>query len=861
MMIRLKYLFLALIVVMACEGPIFEIPASEDTTAPLVTITNPADQAVLSDTILVTIYAFDNAGLNNVQLFIDDSLVFDSTEAPFEYLWKTTEYAEDEYHHLKAKASDDNGNDNQTSPISVMVDNIDNILPTGTLLYPFSGQTLNGTVNIIAEAADNDSIRSLVFYINGDSVGVANSEPFMYEWDTTLEYDDHFYVVTVRINDISGNYFILGPISVFVDNEENIQEDNVPPTGTIIYPPAASTVSGTVDIQIEAFDNHEIDYVNIIINGSFSIIDETSPYGYSWNTTTEMEDADHFISATVSDSSGNTTNLMPVTVFVDNEENIIDDTTPPNIVLTDPAANQTVSGSVIVGAVANDDQGIAHVEFFQNSGSVGTDDIEPYEYTWDTSQETDDSEHIWYAKAVDNSGLTAQTQSIAVYVDNNDNVSPNGFIAQPYAGQSVSDTVEILVSASDNVGIASVEIFIDGSSIATLSNEPYSYLWDTMNYAEDNEHFISVRITDLAGNFINLQPIAVTVNNDPTSYNDTTPPVIAILTPVSGMEVSDSTQIHIFAEDNIGIGSVSIFIDDEPAIAISDSPYIHLWNTYEYANDSQHIIGATATDLYDNQTSAQSIVVYVNNLYLGIIENLTITQGVNELYLNWEAPFDANAFRIYRDDEFLVETDIVSYTDTMVSPATIHCYEVSAVNSVQIEGSLSSSVCEKSLLPPPDNLAGTVNQNSITLDWAVVTGAEQYKLYRNGVDIYIGANPTHADTGLTYGSTYNYTIASMDITGDEGPQSDPISVTTHDQVTAPTLSLVTDSTSFNLNWTTVGPANSYRLYKDTSFLIELQNTLYTDTVDSGTTSCYTVSAVDAYDTEGPYSNEECGTGD
>ena len=77
MMIKLKYLFLALILVMGCEGPIFEIPPSEDTTAPLVTITNPADQAVLADTILVTIYAFDNSGLNNVQLFIDDSLVFD----------------------------------------------------------------------------------------------------------------------------------------------------------------------------------------------------------------------------------------------------------------------------------------------------------------------------------------------------------------------------------------------------------------------------------------------------------------------------------------------------------------------------------------------------------------------------------------------------------------------------------------------------------------------------------------------------------------------------------------------------------------------------------------------------------------
>ena len=394
-MIKLKYLFFVLLVALSCEGPIFEIPIDEDTTAPLVAITNPADQAVLSDSILVTIYAFDNSGLDNVQLYIDDSLVFDSTEIPYEYLWNTTEYAEDQYHFLKAKAYDNKGNNNQTSPIRIMVDNRDNIRPTGTLLYPFSGQTLNGTINIIAEATDNDSIKSVVFYINEDSVGIADSAPYIHEWDTTLEYDDYFYVISLKVNDISGNYIILGPISVFIDNEENIQEDNVPPTGVIIYPPASATVSGTIDIQIEAFDNHKIDHVSIIIDGSFSIIDETAPYVYSWNTTTVMEDADHFISATVTDSSSNTTNLMPVTVFVDNEENIVDDTTPPTIVLTDPAANQTVSGSVTVGAVANDDQGIAQVEFFHNSESAGTDNLEPYEHSWDTFQETDDSEHIW----------------------------------------------------------------------------------------------------------------------------------------------------------------------------------------------------------------------------------------------------------------------------------------------------------------------------------------------------------------------------------------------------------------------------------------------------------------------------------
>ena len=61
----------------------------------------------------------------------------------------------------------------------------------------------------------------------------------------------------------------------------------------------------------------KVDKVENIIDGSFSVVDQSSPYQYVWNTTTYAEDMDHFIAATVTDSSGNTTNLMPVTVFVD----------------------------------------------------------------------------------------------------------------------------------------------------------------------------------------------------------------------------------------------------------------------------------------------------------------------------------------------------------------------------------------------------------------------------------------------------------------------------------------------------------------------------------------------------------------
>ena len=77
MLYRINYLSVAFLFILSCEGPLFEIPPEPDTTAPLVEITNPADQGVLSNSVLVTIYASDNDAVKLVQLYINDSLVLD----------------------------------------------------------------------------------------------------------------------------------------------------------------------------------------------------------------------------------------------------------------------------------------------------------------------------------------------------------------------------------------------------------------------------------------------------------------------------------------------------------------------------------------------------------------------------------------------------------------------------------------------------------------------------------------------------------------------------------------------------------------------------------------------------------------
>ena len=82
MKLSIIYIILIVFFIFSCEGPIFEIPPEPDTTAPLIEITNPADQGVLSDTVLVTMYASDNDEVNIVQLYINDSLVLDSAKSP-----------------------------------------------------------------------------------------------------------------------------------------------------------------------------------------------------------------------------------------------------------------------------------------------------------------------------------------------------------------------------------------------------------------------------------------------------------------------------------------------------------------------------------------------------------------------------------------------------------------------------------------------------------------------------------------------------------------------------------------------------------------------------------------------------------
>ena len=61
-------LFILLFILGCNSGPVFDINDDGDTIAPIVTITHPADQSILSDTVRISVYAFDDRALDNVIL-------------------------------------------------------------------------------------------------------------------------------------------------------------------------------------------------------------------------------------------------------------------------------------------------------------------------------------------------------------------------------------------------------------------------------------------------------------------------------------------------------------------------------------------------------------------------------------------------------------------------------------------------------------------------------------------------------------------------------------------------------------------------------------------------------------------------
>jgi len=131
-----------------------------DTTPPSVSISSPADGAVVSGMIAVIVSASDNVGVVKVEFYIDGRLVATDTAELFPFTWDTTQWTNGS-HTLQAKAYDGGGNSNFSPPVTVTVPNADMIPPDVSITSPVDGATVTKTVKISVRASDAGKVQQV----------------------------------------------------------------------------------------------------------------------------------------------------------------------------------------------------------------------------------------------------------------------------------------------------------------------------------------------------------------------------------------------------------------------------------------------------------------------------------------------------------------------------------------------------------------------------------------------------------------------------------------------------------------------------------------------------------------------------
>ena len=92
---------------------------------------------------------------------------------------------------------------------------------------------------------------------------------------------------------------------------------------------------------------------------------------------------------------------------------------------------------------------------------------------------------------------------------------PTTRITAPANNATVSGTVTVTATATDNVGVTSIQIYIDGTLKSSGSVSPLNYSWNTTT-ATNGSHTIYSKAYDAAGNIGTSPTITVTVNNSST---------------------------------------------------------------------------------------------------------------------------------------------------------------------------------------------------------------------------------------------------------------------------------------------------------------------------------------------------------
>ena len=563
-----------------------------DTTRPTLAVTDPLSGATVNGLVTLDATATDDVGVVGVQFTLDGvGLGAEDLTSPYTFSLNSTTLSNGT-HTIGATARDAAGNIQAAAPISITVNN-DLSAPVIALLNPDAGALVTGSLTINATASDNVGVVGVQFVVDGTNLGSEQpAAPYTLTWNSA-SLGNGTHTIGAIARDAAGNVQAATPVTITVDN------DLTAPTVAVLNPAVGATINGSLALTADASDNVGVAGVQFTIDGvNLGGEDLTAPYSVTWNSVT-LGNGPHTIGAIARDAAGNAATATAITVTVDN------DTAAPTVALVNPAAGATVTGSFALDANASDNVGVVAVQFTVDGANAGAEDVvAPYTATWN-SLTVANGTHTIGAIARDAAGNVQTATSVTITVDN-DLTAPTVALLNPAPGATLTGSLMLSATASDNVGVAGVQFTLDGVNLGTeRTSAPYDLPWNSLTVA-NGVHTISAIARDAAGNVQTATSVTITVDNDLTA------PTVALLNPAPDATLVGSLTLTASASDNVGVMGVQFVIDGvNLGTEVTAGPYEVVWNSGT-VTDGPHVVTVVARDAAGHQQAASVNVIVAN---------------------------------------------------------------------------------------------------------------------------------------------------------------------------------------------------------------------------------------------------------
>jgi hypothetical protein len=133
-------------------------------------------------------------------------------------------------------------------------------------------------------------------------------------------------------------------------------------------------------------------------------------------------------------------------------------------------------------------------------------------------------QHYYYVYATLANG--AELWSAPVWISKGgstctDTTAPTATVTAPVSGASVSGTVAVTASGTDNAGVTGMTLKIDGTQVATSTSGSLSYSWNTSTLTAGSSHSLVASSSDACGNVGTSSTVTVTIAGGATFTDPT----------------------------------------------------------------------------------------------------------------------------------------------------------------------------------------------------------------------------------------------------------------------------------------------------------------------------------------------------